>query len=142
MPTAIQSEQLPVSPLTIQAAGTVAAKRFVGYDGNVCAAGKPAVGVNTFDAVAGQQMTVYGPGNVKWVTSGAAVNAGDNVASDASGKAVTAAALAIASGATAVTSAAANGASDIVGGAPPTTVNGLALTTTTGADQDLLVLLF
>jgi len=124
------SIQLITPAISLEAAAAVTAKRFVGYDGQHCGAGKKAVGVAYFDAALGEQITLYGRGNVVEVTAGSGgLAVGDRVASDANGKGVTAAALAAAapvvdetkatidstkltvdSGATPVTSTAANGA--------------------------------
>jgi hypothetical protein len=74
--------------LTFVAPGTIYAKRFIGYDGNLCGAGLKAAGVACFDAGAGEMVTVYGPGNVVLVVAGGAFSAGSRLASDANGKAV------------------------------------------------------
>ncbi|HOW00562.1 MAG TPA: DUF2190 family protein [Rhodoglobus sp.] len=79
------------------------------------AAGK-AFGVATYDAASGARLPIIcGPGNVVPVTSGAAVTAGAEVESDASGRAITLAA-----------------------GKPL----GMALSASTGAGQDLFVRLY
>jgi len=180
MVTAIKAEQHLTDALTIQAAAAITKRRFIGYDGNHCGANARAVGVSAFDvAASGEQITVYGRGNLVKVTSAGAVSAGAEVASGANGKAVAASALATAApvvdiskltiddtkltidaGATPVTSTAANGAiitaaADamqvaagflaapvVSGGATPQKVNGMAMEAASGADEDILVLLY
>ena len=79
------------------------------------AAGK-AFGVATYDAASGARLPIIcGPGHVVPVTSGAAVTAGAEVESDASGRAIT-----------------------LADGKPL----GMALSASTGAGQDLLVRLY
>ena len=111
--------------LSIEATGAITAKRFVGYDGDLCGAGKKALGVAYFDAASGEQITVYGKGNIVELTAGSGgLAVGDRVASDSAGKGVKAADFAAAapaitvddtkltidSGVTPMTSSAANGA--------------------------------
>ena len=65
----------------------LAARRFVGLDGGVCAAGAKAIGVVEADTESGN----VAPANVLGiilVEAGAAVSAGADVQSDAAGKAI------------------------------------------------------
>ena len=103
---------------------TIARKRFVKPDGSgYPASGGNALGVSLFPGVSGDTLDIAKSGFIV-VTAGGSLNRGDWVMSDASGQAIAATALGIASGGTTVTSAAANGTTDIVGGMPPTVVLG------------------
>lgn len=73
--------------------------------------------------------------------AGAAVAVGARVQCDAVGRVVTATALTVAAGATAVTSAAANGAGSIAGGDPPVYVFGTALQAASAAGDFIEVLI-
>jgi hypothetical protein len=168
LPSPAWSETLVTDAIGITAAGAITAKRFVGYDGNLCGAGKAAVGVAYWDAASGEQITMYGPGNIVLVEAGGSVTAGDPVGSDSTGRAVTAAALAVAAdgitvdaskltinnSSTPVTSTAANGAiigvasgfltvaaGAITGGAVPVAVNGIALATAPNGAGDFIPVL-
>ncbi len=127
----------------IQAAANLTASRFVGFDGNACGANAKALGVVLADTDSGN-MAPLAISGIVLVKSGGAVSVGGAVTSDATGRAVAAAALAatVASGATSVTSTAANGAIVALAGAtPPVAVNGYALDEATDADQFIRVLL-
>lgn len=76
---------------SVVAAVELTRRRFVGFDGNVCANGVKALGVAEADTAAGN----VAPANVLGVIlveAGAAISAGAEVQSDASGKAITKAA--------------------------------------------------
>ncbi|MDH4869817.1 DUF2190 family protein [Pseudomonas sp. BN515] len=76
---------------SILALGALTRQRFIGLDGNTCAAGAKAFGVAEYDSDAGNMA----PGNVLGVIlveAGNAIAAGAEVQSDASGKAITKAA--------------------------------------------------
>lgn len=124
----------PGSDITAQAGGAITGKTFVKVSaglnpGNPVSgtssvlmtiitntAGAKSVGVAAYDAAVGTRVPlINGPGHVVPVTSGAAVAAGAEVESDASGQAITLAA-----------------------GKPL----GMALSATTGAGQDLFVRLY
>lgn len=66
-------------------------RRFVGFDGNVCAAGAKALGVVEVDTEAGNLAPANAIG-VILVEAGAPIAAGADVQSDANGKAITKAA--------------------------------------------------
>ncbi|WP_405119213.1 DUF2190 family protein [Pseudomonas leptonychotis] len=76
---------------TVLALAALTARRFAGFDGNVCAAGAKALGVIevSTDADNAAPANVLG---VILVEAGAAISAGAEVQSDASGKAITKAA--------------------------------------------------
>ncbi len=111
---------------TIVATAAITAGQFVGYDGAVCAANAKALGVAVYDADIGDNCSVAVEGRYI-VTAGGAVAVGDAITSDATGKAVVASALGIATGATTVLSTAANGAI-VTGGVAPVAINGYART--------------
>lgn len=76
---------------SVLAVGNLTRQRFVGFDGNVCAAGIKALGVVEADTEADSTA----PANVLGVIlveAGAAIAAGADVQSDASGRAITKAA--------------------------------------------------
>ena len=81
---------IPILPETIQAAGDITAKRFVGFDNKQCdAAGEMAKGVAHFGASTGSACTIITLG-VAEVETGGAVNAGDLITTDDQGRAITA----------------------------------------------------
>lgn len=115
--------------LSVAAAGVIARRRFVGFDGlQATVQGQKVLGVASMDAAAaGPQISVSVQGTAV-VESGAALNPGDRVISDAQGRAiVTTGLLAIKAGAVAVTSTAANGAADLQGSDPPEFIAGTVL---------------
>jgi hypothetical protein len=113
----------------------------VGFDGaQIAAAGGKPLGSALTPAASGQDVTVTSCGTAI-CEAGAAIALGAAVAMDAQGRVVTAAALAVAAGATAMTSAAANGANAITGGEPPQFVVGDARQAATAAGQFIEVLL-
>jgi hypothetical protein len=82
----------PILTTSIPAVADIPEKRFVGFDGNICAANTKALGASDAGgAVAGQQCSVVSLG-ITLVEAGAAVSQGASVTSDASGKAIDAAA--------------------------------------------------
>lgn len=83
--------QQPILTTSVVAAADLIRRRFVGFDGNVCAAGVKALGVVDADTEAGG----VAPANVMGVIlveAGAAIAAGAEVQSDAAGRAITKAA--------------------------------------------------
>ena len=79
----------PLLTLTVLATGAMAnIRRFVGFDGAVCAAGAKALGTNSYTAVAGEHVGVDSHG-VILVEAGAAIAVGAQVQSDATGRAIT-----------------------------------------------------
>lgn len=143
---------------SVLAASDIAKQLFVGLDGNICGAGKKALGVSELDAAAGEMATVI-VSKIALVNSGAALASGAPVTSDASGKAVGATTFAVTStptisvavpaGAVPVTSDAAQPnltetasvENTYAGSVLPQVINGYALDAATGADQLIRVLL-
>ena len=83
------SQKIPVLTLTAVAVGTVAAHRFVGFDGaQLDAAGAEAFGVANFSAVDGDDLSLDVMGTTV-VETGGAVAVGDDVVSDANAMAIT-----------------------------------------------------
>ena len=74
--------------VTIAAAAALTRFRFVDFTGNVASAGERVLGVPTTDFSAGEQASVATHGEIL-VEAGAAIAAGAEVESDASGRAVT-----------------------------------------------------
>ena len=74
--------------VTIAAAAALTRFRFVDFTGNVASAGERPLGVATTDFDAGEQASVATHGEIL-VEAGAAIAAGVEVESDASGRAVT-----------------------------------------------------
>lgn len=74
--------------VTIAAAAALTRFRFVDFTGNVASAGERPLGVATTDFDTGEQASVATHGEIL-VEAGAAVAAGAEVESDASGRAVT-----------------------------------------------------
>ena len=72
---------------SVLAAVALTERRFVGFDGNVCAAGAKALGVVDADTDA-DNMAPANVLGVILVEAGAAITAGAEVQSDASGKAI------------------------------------------------------
>lgn len=86
----MKSQQV-ILTTSVVAAVKLTRRHFVGFDGNVCADGAKALGVVEADTAAGN----VAPSNVLGVIlveAGAAIAAGAEVQSDASGKAITKAA--------------------------------------------------
>ncbi len=89
---ALQPNQINIvsDALTVKAAAAVTKYRFIGYNGQHCAANAAAIGVSYFDAATGDPITVYGAGNIVPLEASAAFVAGALLASDAAGKGITA----------------------------------------------------
>lgn len=112
---------------TVKAAGAFTKRRFIGFDKlQITAAGAAAMGVAQQDAALNEltPVTILGTAIVE---AGGAVSLGVYVTSDAQGRAIAAANLAVAAGATAVTSTAANGSSILTGSVTPEKINGIAM---------------
>lgn len=139
----------PVLDIAMQATGAIGYGRAValavattfGAIGGVQAtvAGQKMIGVARRDAAIGAFVDATCVGTAVCET-GAAIALGARLQCDASGRAITAAALTIAAGATAVTSAAANGAGTLAGGDAPIYVWGTALQSAAGAGEFIEVL--
>lgn len=125
---------------SIQAAADLVKHRFIGFDGNLCAANAKARGVSAADTKSGQMCPLNISGEVL-VESGGAITAGAALASDANGKAVTATAFSVTvpAGATAVTSDAAQPNLVEAGGYLPQAVNGYAVDAASGAGEFIRV---
>lgn len=122
--------------ITVKAAAETVRSRFIGFDGNHCAAGKKAVGVSEFDGYPDRYMPVHTYG-VVIVEAGGVITVGAPVTSDANGKAVEASDLALAAGAVNVTADAA--APTFTGSVTPEVINGYALTAAAEAGEFILV---
>lgn len=79
---------------SILAAVALSARRFVGFDGNTCAAGAKPLGVTELDTDAGNMAPANVMG-IMLVEAGAAIGAGVEVQSDATGRAIPKAAGAV-----------------------------------------------
>jgi len=132
----------PLGAVSVLAASNLNRQVFIGFDGNVCAANAKALGVTELDTASGEMAGVIFNG-IALVKAGAAVAAGAAVVSDASGRAVTASALAftIPSGSTNVTSTSAQPALSKSGSVLPQAINGYALDAASAADEIIRVLL-
>ncbi|MBM96500.1 MAG: DUF2190 domain-containing protein [Oceanospirillaceae bacterium] len=78
----------PMLVISMVAAADLTRNRFIGADGDVCAAGALSPGVCEYDVAAGEQASVNAQGLII-VEAGGAVAAGAEVESDADGKAIT-----------------------------------------------------
>ncbi len=78
----------PVQSLTVEAAEDLPAFRFVSHLGSLCAADSRALGVTEVDWLDGEQASVVSLGTIPVQTT-TTIDAGDDVASDADGKAKT-----------------------------------------------------
>jgi hypothetical protein len=124
----------PTLTLTLKAAGVVARHRAVTFGGaQATVAGSKVAGIAATAAADGEHFAVNVGGSVV-VESGGGFSAGAGLAVDSQGRAVAAAALTVASGATPVTSTAANGAI-LTGGELPQFVFADALETASGAGE-------
>lgn len=142
-------QSMPILNLPVVAQGTIEMGRAVvpissTWSGLVAAqatvAGSRCIGVSMRQGAAGAELEIVSVG-VATAIAGGAVPIGSPVATDAQGRMVVAAALAVATGATAVTSAAANGASALSGGVPPVHVMGIAITAASAAGEFIQILL-
>jgi len=128
--------------LTLAAAGAVAVRRAVGFNGaQASVQGQKIMGIADY-AVAnvGDQLAVNAKGTVI-VETGGVFAIGDSLIVDNQGRAIkTTGSLAVAAGGTAVTSTAANGAI-LTGGDSPEFVFADALAASTGAGQFVEVLM-
>jgi len=79
----------PKDVITMRADGAIVGKRFVTHAGVQSTAGDAAIGVSHYDAADGEEVAVITSG-ISVITAGGVVAIGDNVASDAVGKAVVA----------------------------------------------------
>lgn len=78
----------PVLTISITAAADLNdVRRFIGFDGNLCAAGAKALGTNNATFAAGEQASVDALG-VVLVEAGNAIAAGAQVESDGDGRAI------------------------------------------------------
>lgn len=123
-------------------AGAIARGRGVTFaDAQAATAGAKIKGIaNHATTAAGQDVAITVSGTAI-VEAGAAITLGASLTMDAQGRAVPAVALAVASGATAMTSAAANGAAALTGGDAPQFVFGDALQAAAAAGVFIEVLL-
>lgn len=135
------TQATPILTTTVRAAGTISRGRGVGFNGaQIAAAGGKPQGIAVTAAVAGQDVALVSCGTAICETGGA-ITLGAALAMDAQGRVGVAAALAIATGATAMTSTAANGAGVITGGEPAQYVVGDAMQAAAGAGEFIEVLL-
>lgn len=131
--------EIPGLVVSQLAAAALAKGLFVMPDGNVCGAGKKALGVCKLDTASGEMAPVDTSG-VVLMLSGAAITVTDEsvaVVSDAAGKAVAATVLSATppAGATPVTSTGAQAAMTVAGSKTPQAINGYALDTAGGANE-------
>lgn len=135
------TQATPLLNLTVRASGAVARGRGVLFSGaQVAAANAKVLGIALAPAADGQDTPVTVSGTAI-CEAGATFAVGAALVMDAQGRVITAAALAVASGATAMTSAAANGTAALTGGDPPHYVVGDALQAATAVGQFVEVLL-
>jgi len=78
----------PILVISMVAAADLTRNRFIGADGDVCAAGALSPGVCEYDVAAGEQASVNAQGLII-VEAAGAVAVGAQVEADANGKAVT-----------------------------------------------------
>ena len=153
--------------IAITAAAALVARRFIGFDGNLCGADAKALGVSELATASGEQCPVR-VSNIAVVESGGILAAGNRVVSDSTGRAVAATTFAAAApaitvddtkltidtGAVAVLSSAANGAiisaasglltpaaPALTGSVLPQQINGTVLDAASGAGEFVRVLL-
>ncbi|STQ91398.1 DUF2190 family protein [Iodobacter fluviatilis] len=79
--------QIVILTASVMAATDLAARRFVGFDGNVCASGAKALGVIDAETAA-DSMAPANVLGVILVEAGAAITAGSEIQSDAAGRAI------------------------------------------------------
>jgi hypothetical protein len=129
----------PLLALTMTPVAAVPACRAVAYDGElVDTAGARVFGVSQYAIPAGRAgaVTVAGTATIE---TGAAVGVGDALISDAAGRAIPAAALAIQSGVTTLTSTLSSG--NFVGAILPQHIFAGAMEVATGPGQYIQILL-
>lgn len=134
------TEKIVLTDSILAAADLDNANRFVGMDGDVCAANAKAAGVLEVATLSGEYapITVWG---IKIVVAGGVVNAGDRVTSDSTGRAVACTDIAgtIASGQVAVLSTGAQPTVTVAGAQLSQGVNGVARTAAGQAGDLILV---
>ncbi len=132
----------PVGIISITAAASIVKNRFIGFNGNICAANAKAIGVSDANSDTGEQLPVV-IGGIALIASGSAVSQGNALVSNASGKAIPATAFSVSvpSGATPVTSNLAQPDLVEAGSVLPQSVNGYALDAAAGADELIRVLI-
>jgi len=137
----MSQQNISVLALSIVAAGTLASRRLVGYDGlQASVQGQKIMGVARTDAVSGDAVPIDVVGTAV-IEAGGVVAVGDAVISDNVGRAIAGAGeIAIGAGAVAMTSSAANGAI-LTGGELPEMVVGHALQAAAAAGDFIEVLL-
>jgi hypothetical protein len=136
------TQAVNVMSLSVTATGAIARGRGVTFAGaQIAAAGAKPLGIAQVAAAAAGPVIPLSVMGTAIAEAGAAIALGAALAMDASGRVITATALGVATGATAVTSAAANGASAISGGEPPQFVVGDALQAAAAAGQLIEILL-
>lgn len=128
--------------LNVTAAGAVAKRRAVGFNGaQATVKGQKVLGVAHTDAVSGDTLTVDVAGTAI-IEAGDAITVGQSLIVDTTGRAIpVTGSLAIVAGAVAVTSAAANGATALSGGDMPEYVFADALEAAGAAGAFIEVLL-
>ena len=116
--------------------------KFIGFNGNLCAANAKALGILNASSGLGEQAPIAVSG-IALVLSGGVITIGSAVTSDAAGKAVVAASLSatIPAGAVAVTSSSAQPASVIAGSVTPQAINGYALDAASGPEVLIRIIL-
>jgi hypothetical protein len=147
----------PAITVSWLAAAALVARRFIGFDGNLCGAAAKALGVSELATAINEYCPVITDG-IALVESGGILAAGNPVVSDSTGRAVAAAVFAAAApvvddsklsidtGATPMTSSAANGgvitaasgllaAPVLTGSTLPQAVNGWVLDAASGAGE-------
>jgi hypothetical protein len=131
----------PLLIMSVTAVGAITQYRGVGYNGaQATVAGQKTLGFARRNGATGTDVDLVSKGTAT-AEVGAAVAVGAALAVDSVGRVVTATAVQIAAGATAVTSAAANGAGTISGGDLPQFVVGYALTAAAAAGETIEILL-
>lgn len=133
--------QNPSLTVSINAASALKALRFVGFDGNTCAANAKALGVAEYDTDADDMAPVNVSGIII-VEAGGAITQGAAVTAGTDGKAVAATALSatVPTGSTAVTSSSATPAMTVAGSVTPQAINGYALDAATAAGDMIRIL--
>lgn len=129
---------------SIQAQANLVKHRFIGFDGNYCAANAKSLGVSQADIEQNQQCPVVVTG-IALIESGGVISAGNALVSGTNGVALAATNLGIAvtvpEGSTPVTSDAAqpNLTETITGSVTPQAINGYALDDASGTGETIRV---